>query len=116
MRRADVAVAKNYLNREELSALNRIVTMYLDYAELQAANRKTMRMVDWIARLDAFLEFNDQNILHHAGKVTHEMAEQHAHEQFGRYETARRAFEATNPFSDFDQFLAQAKRLDPPKE
>ena len=66
IRRADVDVAKNYLTADELAALNRIVTIYLDYAELQAERRHPMHMVDWIQKLDAFLQFNEQNILTHA--------------------------------------------------
>jgi hypothetical protein len=114
VRRADVAVAKNYLSAEELSALNRIVTMYLDYADLQARQRREMRMADWVARLDAFLQFNEQNILTHAGKVSAEMAREHAEGQFARYEADRRAFEVQNPTSDFDRFLAETRRLPPP--
>jgi hypothetical protein len=114
VRRADVTVAKNYLTAEELSALNRIVTMYLDYAELQAQSRREMRMADWVVRLDAFLQFNEQNILTHAGKVTAEMAKEHARAEFETYEQNRRAFEAANPTSDFDRFLAETKRLPPP--
>jgi hypothetical protein len=114
VRRGDVTVAKNYLSAEELSALNRIVTMYLDYAELQARQRRQMHMADWVARLDAFLQFNEQNVLTHAGKVSAELAKEHAEAQFDRYEANRRAFEAQNPTSDFDRFLAETKRLPPP--
>lgn len=114
VRRGDATIAKNYLSADELSALNRIVTMYLDYAELQARSRREMRMTDWIARLDAFLQFNEQNILTHAGKVSHEMAEDHARREFEKYESDRRAFEAQNPTSDFDRFLEETKRLAPP--
>ena len=70
VRRADVTIAKNYLNEEELSQLNRIVTMYLDYAEDQARHRKQIFMKDWREKLDAFLKFNERDILTNAGKVT----------------------------------------------
>ena len=72
--KSDVSVAKNYLSESELSALNRIVTMYLDYAENQAARQIPMRMQDWIEKLDAFLRFNEYDILQDAGKVSHEVA------------------------------------------
>lgn len=73
-RQADASVAKNYLNEEELDILNRIVTLYLEFAELQALNRKPMHMRDWIAKLDDFLKLSDREILTHAGTVSHEQA------------------------------------------
>src|SRR3989339_1238571 len=76
IRKFDVSIAKNYLNKEELSQLNRIVSMYLDYAELQANNRKIMTMKDWVTKLDAFLQFNEKEILTDTGKVTAEIAKQ----------------------------------------
>ena len=85
MRKPDVSIAKNYLNKEELSQLNRIVSMYLDYAELQANNRKIMTMKDWVAKLDAFLKFNEKEILTDTGKVTAEMAKQFAESEFEGY-------------------------------
>ena len=72
-RRSDVEVAKNYLTAEELDTLNRIVSMYLDFAELQALNRKPMYMRDWIAKLDDFLRVSERDILTHAGRVSHEV-------------------------------------------
>jgi len=74
IRKADISVAKNYLTETELDQLNRIVTMYLDFAEFQAQNRRAMTMEDWIKKLDAFLQFNEQDILTHAGKISHEVA------------------------------------------
>lgn len=70
IRKPDVSVAKNYLNEEELTALNRTVTMYLDYAEDQAQSRKPMYMADWVKKLNGFLQFNEKNILTHAGQTT----------------------------------------------
>jgi len=70
IRKSDVTVAKNYLSEPELTALDRIVVMYLDYAEDQARRRRPMTMADWVAKLDAFLQFNERDILTHAGKVT----------------------------------------------
>ncbi len=112
IRKTDVCVAKNYLTEEELSALNRVVTMYLDYAEDQAQRRKPMHMPDWVKKLDDFLEFTDRNILTHAGKVTHKLAEEYAHREFERYEAERRRIEASQPTSDFDRAVEEVKRLE----
>jgi hypothetical protein len=112
VRKADVAVAKNYLSEEELSQLNLIVGMYLDYAELQARNRRPMHMADWVKRLDGFLKFNERNILTHAGKVSHELALNHAEREFEKYEAERRRLEAEQPTSDFDKAVEEVKRLE----
>ena len=72
----DVDIAKNYLTEKELTDLNRIVTMYLDYAELQAENHNAMTMQDWIEKLNAFLQFNGKEILHNAGKVSAKVAQE----------------------------------------
>jgi hypothetical protein len=105
-----VSVAKNYLSLDEMSALNRIVTMYLDYAELQARGHRPMYMMDWVAKLDAFLEFNEQNILTHAGKISHEMALEHVEHEFAQYEEERRRLEAAEPTSDFDRLVEETRR------
>jgi hypothetical protein len=105
VRKSDVGVAKNYLMQDELAALNRIVTMYLDYAEDQARQRKAMHMADWIKKLDGFLAFNDRNILTHAGKISSELAEQQALKEFEKYEATQRQLEATSPSSDFDKSI-----------
>lgn len=88
-RKADAEIAKNYLNKNEIDALNRIVTMYLDYAELQALNRKPMHMKDWIAKLDDFLKFNERDVLTHAGKISHERALEKVHAEYERYHEER---------------------------
>ena len=72
IRKTDIGIAKNYLNEKELDGLNRIVTMYLDYAESQAQKGVVMNMKDWVVKLDAFLQFNERAILKDAGKVSHE--------------------------------------------
>jgi hypothetical protein len=82
IRKTDVAIAKNYLNENEIAMLNRIVTMYLDFAEMQAQNRKVLYMSDWIEKLDAFLKINDKDILHDAGKITMEIAQKLAEEHY----------------------------------
>ncbi len=111
IRRSDVTVAKNYLSEEELRELNRVVTMYLDYAEDQARRRHTMTMADWVARLDSFLAFNERNILTHAGAISHELAQAHAEAQFERFDSERRLLEAAQPTSDFDRAVDETRRL-----
>lgn len=85
VRKEDVAVAKNYLTAEELDALNRIVSAYLDFAELQALRRKTMTMRDWIAKLDDFLKLSEHELLDHAGTVSAEAAKAKAEFEYERY-------------------------------
>jgi len=113
VRQTDVVIAKNYLNEKELSELNRVVSMYLDYAEDQAKRHKPMHMTEWVSRLDAFLQFNERNILKHAGTISHELAQAHALEQFSRYDTKRLAEEAAKPSSDFDKLVEQTRRTQP---
>jgi len=112
VRKQDVTVAKNYLSQEELSDLNRIVTMYLDYAETQAKKKKPMYMKDWAEKLDAFLEFNEHEILTNAGKIKAKVAEQFANEQYEVFHQQRLAEPKKD---DFDQFLEQRKQLDSEK-
>jgi len=93
-RKQDVAIAKNYLNEEELRALNNLVEQYLVYAEGQAMRRIPMHMQDWVGKLDGFLTLNDRNILDHAGKISHDMAIQHANEEYEKFHTRRLQAEA----------------------
>jgi len=100
IRKEDVTIAKNYLNKDEIDTLNRIVSMYLDYAELQAKKQKMMYMKDWIQKLNRFLEFNERNILKDAGKITQKIAKDFSESEFEKYRiTQDRLFE-----SDFDKF------------
>ncbi|MFM9837743.1 MAG: virulence RhuM family protein [Cyclobacteriaceae bacterium] len=85
IRKTDVGIAKNYLNAKELDGLNRIVTMYLDYAESQAKKGAVMYMKDWVTKLDAFLQFNEEAVLKHQGKVSHEVALALAESEFEKY-------------------------------
>ena len=85
IRKTDVGIAKNYLNEKELNGLNRIVSMYLDYAESQALKGIVMLMKDWIMRLDAFLQFNEEAVLKHQGRVSHEVALTLAENEFEKY-------------------------------
>ena len=99
----DVVVAKNYLTEKELKALDRFVTMYLDYAEDQAERGVPMTMADWAKKLDAFLQFNERDLLDHPGKVTAEIAKVFAESEFEKYRIVQdRLFE-----SDFDRMLKQ---------
>ena len=108
----DVSIAKNYLSKEELRALERIVTMYLDYAEYQASRHIPMTMQDWSQRLNRFLEFNEHEILHDTGRVTHEIAKAFAESEFEKYRIVQdKLFE-----SDFDRFLALEAEAEKHKE
>ena len=80
-----MTVAKNYLSEKELDVLNRIVTMYLEFAELQALNRKPIHMRDWISKLDDFLKLSDREILTHAGTVSYEQALDKAREEYQKF-------------------------------
>jgi len=102
IRKYDAAVAKNYLNREEIDALNLIVTAYLDFAELQARSHRPMHMSDWISKLDDFLRLSERDILTHAGRISHSEATAHAHTQYAEYERQRREWDEAS-FSDFDE-------------
>jgi hypothetical protein len=88
-RKTDAEIAKNYLNEKELDVLNRIVSMYLDFAELQALNRKPMYMRDWIAKLDDFLKLSGRDVLTHAGKISHEKALEKANIEYEKYQKER---------------------------
>ncbi len=85
IRKTDIIIAKNYLEKNELDSLNRIVSMYLDYAELQAKNRKVMYMKDWITKLDAFLRFNEKDILDGKGTISQEIAVKLAEKEYEKY-------------------------------
>jgi hypothetical protein len=111
IRKADVTVAKNYLTQQEIVELNRVVSMYLDYAEDQARRHRPMHMSDWAARLDSFLQFNERNVLTHAGMISHELAEEHALAQFAVFEQQRLQSEAAQSTSDFDRAVEHMKRL-----
>jgi len=93
VRKADVVVAKNYLNDEELESLNRIVTMYLDYAEDQATRNRLVYMKDWRAKLDAFLRFNDREVLDNPGLISMEVVKALAEERYEEYSHHRLAEE-----------------------
>jgi len=99
IRKTDIGTAKNYLNETELDGLNRIVSLYLDYAEIQARKGIVMYMEDWVKKLDAFLQFNEEAILRHQGKVPHEVAIKLAEQEYEKYRVVQdQLYE-----SDFDK-------------
>ena len=103
--KADVTIAKNYLSEKEMSYLERIVSLYLDYAELQAERKIPMSMEDWAKRLDGFLEFNGNEILTDAGKISAEQAKLYAETEYEKYRLIQdRLYE-----SDFDRFVLAQK-------
>ena len=106
--KSDVSIAKNYLAKNELEDLNRFVTMYLDYAERQARRHIPMTMEDWAAKLDVFLQFNEEEILHDKGRVSAEIAKSFAESEFEKYRVIQdKLFE-----SDFDKLVASTERED----
>jgi hypothetical protein len=110
VRRADVTVAKNYLNEEEIRQLNRIVTMYLDYAETQAERRQVLYMRDWREKLDAFLRFNEHEVLENAGRVSMEVAQRLALDAYDTFNQHRLADEAAREDEeDFEQLAHEVE-------
>ena len=94
----DITIAKNYLSEDELKQLNLIVSMYLDFAELQAGKGRLMKMADWIGKLDEFLKISERELLKNAGKVSTEQAASKAQHEFEKY---RKEMDK-NYISDFD--------------
>jgi hypothetical protein len=110
VRKQDVMVAKNYLNKDELLALNNLVEQYLVFAEGQAMRRIAMHMSDWITKLDGFLSLNDRNILEHAGKISHQVAKEQAESEYDRFHQNRLELEARQ--ADEDDFEQLARQLE----
>ncbi|REG90706.1 virulence RhuM family protein [Algoriphagus antarcticus] len=107
IRKTDVGIAKNYLNQKELDGLNRIVAMYLDYAEMQANRGIMMHMKDWVDKLDAFLQFNEQVVLKDAGKVSHQVAIALAEQEFDNFSKKQ----DTLYESDFDKLTRKLPKV-----
>lgn len=110
VRRGDVTIAKNYLNKEELSELNRVVVMYLDYAEDQAKRRRPLYMRDWCEKLDAFLQFNERELLQNAGNISHKVAEQLALDQYEVFNKERLKKEAEEEYAVDDEELRKIEK------
>ncbi len=106
--KTDVAVGKNYLQQEEITALNRIVTMYLDYAEDQAAQGKMVTMAGWKEKLDAFLAFNGREVLDNPGKVSADVAKKLAEAEYEKF----RVVQDKEFRSDFDEFVEKTKKIE----
>ena len=116
VRKTDVTVAKNYLREGEIQELNRIVTMYLDYAEDQARRRQVLYMRDWREKLDAFLQFNERDILANAGKVAKEVADRLALEQYEKFAARRLAVEAKADEQAFEEAVKKLPAKRPRKK
>ena len=112
----ELEIAKNYLNAEELNMLNRMVTAYLELAELQALNRKPMYMKDWISRLDDFLRMTGNEILDHAGKISHQQMLDKARQEYEKYktQTSSELSEAEKHFVDYLE--KETQKLPKPKK
>lgn len=104
--KSDVSTAKNYLSEKELSELNRVVTMYLDFAENMASRQKQMKMSDWVERLEAFLTFNEYGVLKDAGKISAEVAKQLAESEYEKF----RVIQDQSFKSDFDQLVKKSQQ------
>ncbi len=114
-RKADVAIAKNYLAPAEIEQLNLIVSLYLDFALLQATNKRPMYMRDWIAKLDQFLQLSEREILTHAGTVTADAARALAEQEYEKYQ--RQLETQPSPVEQhFDEAVKKAKQLEQPKK
>ncbi|WP_303737789.1 RhuM family protein [Methanobrevibacter millerae] len=104
---SDAKVAKNYLSEEEISELNRIVNMYLDYAENLALRQKAMSMKDWASRLDKFLEFNEYQILHGKGSISRKAVDEFVKEEFDKFKPVQ----DKNYISDYNKFDEQSRLI-----
>ena len=110
VRKGDVIVAKNYLNETEIRNLNRIITMYLDYAEIQAERKQPVYMREWKEKLDAFLTFNEQEILHDSGSVSMEIAQRLALEEYDKFSIRRLEEDGVIPDTEFEGVSKQIER------
>jgi hypothetical protein len=121
-KRTDVTVAKNYLDEDELDTLNRIVSFYLEFAELQAKNRRPMHMRDWISKLDDFLRLSEREILTHAGRITHEAALEHANAEFDKFKKKQLAEKSAvevhfeTSLKKLEQLESKVSKAKPPKK
>jgi hypothetical protein len=114
IRKQDVAIAKNYLTEPELAALNNLVEQYLIFAEGQAMRRVVMHMADWIKKLDAFLTLNERDILTHAGRISHEVAQARAELEYERFKSITAA-DRRPVDADFEQATKKLKKLPKPR-
>ena len=113
IRKTDIGIAKNYLDEKELDGLNRIVTMYLDYAEMQAQKGIVLYMKDWVEKLDAFLQFNEKEILQDSGKISHEVAVALAENEYKKYQVIRDHILESDFDREVKKLLDSKKKLTP---
>ena len=109
VRKSDIKTAKNYLRQDEISELNRIVTMWLDFAEDQARRKKQIFLYDWQEKLDRFLQFNDRDVLQGAGTISKKQADEKAAAEYERYAAAQRAIKEQQGESDIAELLALSR-------
>ena len=118
VRKGDVVISKNYLTEDEIDTLNRLVTGFVDFAELRAKGRQQTTMADWVTQTDRFLVFNEREVLKGPGKVSHDRMEQIAHQRYETFEVSRRAVEAEiaerEAIAELEQLEASAKALPKP--
>jgi len=114
VRKADVTVAKNYLNQTEITELNRVVVMFLDYAEDQARRRKQVFLKEWRQKLDEFLRFNERSVLPGTGRVSRDQADRIAHERYTRFEERRRTATELEAEAALTQQLQDVAKNRPP--
>ena len=112
VRKTDIKTAKNYLHQEEISELNRIVTMWLDFAEDQSKRKKQVFLRDWQEKLDQFLQFNDRNVLQGAGTISKKQADEKAAAEYERYAAAPRAIKEQQGENDIAELLDFGRRND----
>lgn len=105
VRKTDVTTAKNYLTEQEITELNRIVSMWLDFAEDQASRRKQVFLKDWQEKLDQFLQFNDRDVLADAGQISKQQADEKAHTEYERYASAQRQLKEQQGEQDITELL-----------
>ena len=110
VRKTDIKTAKNYLHQEEISELNRIVTMWLDFAEDQSKRKKQVFLRDWQEKLDQFLQFNDRNVLQGAGTISKKQADEKAEAEYERYAAAQRAIKEQQGENDIAELLDFGRR------
>ncbi len=113
VRKTDVTIAKNYLEEDEIEGLNRIVAMWLDFAEDQAKRRRQVFMRDWKSKLDEFLVFNERRVLPNAGRVSKREAEQHARSEYEKFAVRRRDYKEALGEADYIRQLEEAAKLPP---
>jgi hypothetical protein len=119
VRKTDVTIAKNYLKKDEVDELNRIVVMWLDFSEDQAKRRKQIFMKDWERKLDGFLKFNERGVLPNAGKVSKQDADEYAKAQYEQFEIRRREYKESigeaQTIKQLEQVAKESKQLEEPK-